>query len=92
MSILVRFAPPALTTELYEETIRRLTENGDWPSPEGMEYHVCFGPSDKLNVSEILSSEEAFAAHGERLMPVLAEVGVDPGEPQFIEVHATVRP
>lgn len=92
MSILVRFTPPALTAELYDETVRKLEEAGDWPSPEGLEYHVCFGSGDKLAVSEIWSSQEHFAAHGEKLMPVLAEVGVEAGEPQFIEVHASVRP
>ena len=92
MSILVRCTPPALTAELYDETVRKLEENGDWPSPDGLEYHVCFGASDKLKVSEIWRSQEHFAAHGEKLMPVLAEVGVEAGEPQFIEVYATVRP
>ena len=42
MSVLIRFAPTsAVTTEQYDETIRRLQEAGDFP-PEGMEYHVCF--------------------------------------------------
>ena len=84
--------PSRLTAEQYDETIRKLTEAGDWPSPDGLEYHVCFGPEGNLNVSEIWSSQEQFAAQGEKLMPVLTEVGIDPGEPQFIEVHATVTP
>ena len=90
MSILVRFAPQSLSTELYDETIRRLEEGGDFP-PDGLEYHVCFRPEGNLAVSEIWDSREQFEAFGERLMPLLADVGIDPGEPQVIEVHNTIK-
>ena len=42
MSVLVRFAPAGATDlAQYDETIRRLEEEGDWP-PEGLYLHVCF--------------------------------------------------
>ena len=44
----------------------------------------------KLRVSEIWESQEKFAAFGERLMPILAEVGIDPGMPEVLEVHNTI--
>jgi hypothetical protein len=28
---------------------------------------------------------------GERLMPVLADIGIDPGEPEVLDVHNIVR-
>jgi hypothetical protein len=90
MSVLIRFAPESLTAEQYDESVRRLTEAGDFP-PDGMDYHVCFGPEGKLAVSEIWDSQEQLDAFGERLMPVLAEVGIEPGEPQLLEVHNTVK-
>lgn len=90
MSILVRFAPQSLPTERYDETIRRLEEGGDFP-PDGLEYHVCFGTEGNLAVSEIWDSREQFEAFGERLMPVLADAGIEPGEPQVIEVHNIVK-
>ena len=90
MSILVRFAPQSLPTERYDETIRKLEETGDLP-PDGQEYHVCFGTDGNLAVSEIWDSREQFEAFGERLMPVLAEVGIDPGEPQIIEIHNIIK-
>ncbi len=87
MSMLARFTPRSASTEQYDQTIRRMQEQGDWP-PDGLEYHVAFvDPQGNLRVSEIWSSRERFQAFGERLMPVLAEVGIDPGEPELLEIH-----
>ena len=53
-----------------------------------MDYHVCFGSDGDLRVSEIWDSKEQFEAFGERLMPVLAEVGIEfSGAPEVFEVH-----
>jgi hypothetical protein len=38
-------------------------------------------------VSEVWDSQEQWAAFGEKLMPVLADLSIDPGEPQVFEVH-----
>jgi hypothetical protein len=90
MSILVRFAPASLTAEQYDETVRRLDDQGEL-SPDGQDLHVCFGTDGSLKVSEIWDSQEQFQAHGEHLMPVLADVGIDPGEPEVIEIHNLIR-
>ena len=91
MSVLIRFAPTSpTTTEQYDETIRRLQEAGDFP-PDGMEYHVCFLSDGNVRVSEIWDSQEQIDAFGERLMPLLAEVGIDPGEPELLEIHNIIR-
>ena len=92
MSVLVRFAPASATsTDQYDETIRRLEAMGDWP-PDGLEYHVCFLVDGNVRVSEIWESQESMNAFGERLMPLLAEVGIDPGEPDLLEVHNVIKP
>jgi hypothetical protein len=91
MSVLARFTPRSLTVQKYEEVNRRLEESGDWPDPDGLEIHVLFGPEDNLRVSEIWDSQEQLAAFGERLMPVLADVGIEPGEPELLEVHNIVK-
>jgi hypothetical protein len=44
-----------------------------------MEYHACFGSDGNLRVCEIWDSQEQLEAFGERLMPVLSEVGIEPG-------------
>jgi hypothetical protein len=90
MSIVVRFAPASLTAQQYDESIRRLREKGDFP-PDGLDYHVCFGSEGNLRVSEIWDSREQLQAFGERLMPLLAEVGIEPGEPDVLEIHNIIR-
>ena len=90
MSIVVRFSPTSMTSEQYDQTVRRIKETGDFP-PDGLDYHVCFGSEGNLRVSEIWDSREKLEAFGERLMPVLSEVGINPGEPEIMEVHSIVR-
>jgi hypothetical protein len=90
MSIVVRFAPASLTAQQYDESIRRIRETGDF-LPDGCDYHVCFGSEGNLRVSEIWDSREQLEAFGKRLMPLLAEVGIDPGEPEVVEIHNIVK-
>jgi hypothetical protein len=91
MSIVVRFSPKSMTAEQYDKTIRILEERGGFP-PDGQDYHVCFGSDGNLRVSEIWDSQEQFEAFGERLMPILAEVGIQfSGPPETFEVHNIIR-
>jgi hypothetical protein len=90
MSIVVRFAPASLTAEQYDQSVQRLEETGVFP-PDGMDYHVCFGTEGNLRVSEIWDSREQFEAFGQRLIPILSEVGIDPGKPEIHEVHNSYK-
>jgi len=91
MSIVVRFQPASLTSEQYDESLRRLENGGDFP-PDGLDYHVCFGSEGNLRVSEIWDSREQLEAFGERLMPLLADVGIEfSGDPEIFEVHNIVK-
>ncbi len=90
MSVLARFTPKSLTTEQYDESIRRLGEVGKWP-PDGLDYHCCFGSDGSLRVSEIWDSQEQMEAFAERLMPVLADIGIEVNPPEFFEIHNIVR-
>jgi hypothetical protein len=38
-----------------------------------------------------LDSKEQFEAFGARLMPILAELGIAPGEPEVLEVHNIIK-
>jgi hypothetical protein len=91
MSILARFTNTSpTTTEQYDDAVKRLQDAGDFP-PDGMEHHVCFVADGNIRVSEIWESREQLNAFAERLMPVLAEVGIEPGEPEIFEVHNIIR-
>src|SRR5215210_9128382 len=91
-SILARFTPKSgVTTEQYDETVNRLEALGNWP-PEGLAYHVAFKSEGNLRVSEIWDSREQFDSFGERLMPVLKDVGVElSGEPEMLEIHNIIK-
>jgi hypothetical protein len=90
VSLLIRFAPPSLTAQQYDEVVRRLNEAGVFPA-DGLEYEICFGSEDNLKVSQVWDSREQMEAFGQRLMPILAEVGIDPGQPEVVQVHNIIR-
>jgi hypothetical protein len=92
MSIVVRFTgAPSVTKQQYDEGLRRLESSGDFP-PDGLEYHVAFGADGNFRVSEIWDSQEKFETFGQRLMPILAELGIElAGEPEIFEVHNIIK-
>ncbi len=92
MSIVVRFSPVSLTAEKYDESLRRLEETEVKFPPDGLDYHVCFGSEGNLRVSEIWDSREQLEAFGERLMPLLADAGIEfSAEPEIFEVHNMIK-
>jgi len=92
MSILVRFTgAPSLTAELYDTTQAKIEASGEFP-PDGLELHVAFTAGGSFRVSEIWDSMEKFQAFGERLMPILAESGVElEGPPEIVEIYNIIR-
>jgi len=92
MSIVVRFSPVSMTAEKYDEAIQRHADEGIAFPPDGMELHVCFGPEGNLRVSEIWDSREQLQAYGEKLLPLLADVGIQvSGDPEIFEAHNIVK-
>jgi len=79
-----------MTAQQYDEAIRRLEAAGVG-KPAGRLHHVCFGTGDKLKVVDIWESEEAFQKFGETLMPIMQEIGLDPGQPSTEPVHNILR-
>ena len=90
MSLLIRFSPPSLTAEQYDNAVRRLNEEGVFPA-DGLDYEICFGSGDQHKVSQVWDSKEQMEAFGARLQPILAELGINPGEPEVVEVHNIIR-
>jgi hypothetical protein len=90
MSVLIRFSPPSMTAEQYDSIVARLYEEGIHPAP-GLEIEVCFGSGDQMKVSLLFDSKEHLETFGARLQPILAEMGMNPGEPEITEVHNVIR-
>jgi hypothetical protein len=92
-SVLARFtAAPTMTTEKYDETIKRLKASGaQWP-PDGLSYHVAFSSGGSFRVNEVWDSREQFDTFGKTLRPVLTDVGVElAGEPEMLKVHNIIE-
>ena len=94
MPIVAIFEAPGLTQQNYEETVRRLTGKNrmsspsDWPV-EGLLVHVAGQGANGFRVVDVWTSEEAFRRFGEKLIPVLREVGIE-GEPEVYPSHTLV--
>jgi hypothetical protein len=93
--IVAIFQSPSLTQAKYEESVRRLTggrpraeKPSDWPVA-GLLVHVAGQGPDGFRVVDVWQSEEAFRQFGEKLMPILKEVGVE-GQPEIYPAHTVV--
>jgi hypothetical protein len=86
VAIAVYFHPKGMTLEQFNEAHRRLGEVGA-AEPQGRIHHSCFGEDGDLMVYDVWESPETFQAFGSTLMPILADIGVDPGEPAVLAVH-----
>jgi len=80
------FASPSFSAEQYDQAISQLQAAGAG-APAGRSYHCAFEGEGGINVFDVWDSEEAFAAFGETLMPILTGLGVDPGAPHVAKVH-----
>ena len=88
MPIAAYFHPTGMTLEQYYEIHRRLEKAVvGLKDHHGRLHHSCFGQDGDLMVYDIWESPEAFQAFGAQLMPILAELGVDAGEPAVMPVH-----
>ncbi len=83
-----------LTQEQYEESVSKLTGGkslespSDWPV-EGLLAHIAGEGANGFRVVDVWESEDAFRRFGEKLMPVLQEIGVD-GQPEIYPAHTFV--
>ncbi|MEA2164270.1 MAG: hypothetical protein QOK37_2397 [Thermoanaerobaculia bacterium] len=86
MPFVVRFAPKSMSSQQYDDVIKRLDAAGAG-SPQGRIFHVAFGEPSALRVSDVWDTHENFERFGQTLGPILQAAGVDPGEPEFMETH-----
>src|SRR5215470_2042361 len=91
MAIGIYFSPAAMSAAKYDECIKSLKKAGAG-NPPGRSYHATFGPKDKLMVFDVWTSQKAFDKFGQTLMPILAQIGLDAGQPQVMEIHRVIVP
>jgi hypothetical protein len=90
MAFTLLFTPRSMDARQYDEIIKRLEAAGA-SAPAGRLYHVCFGTGNNLRVLDIWESQDAFNRFGQTLMPILQQLGVDPGQPESAEVHNIIQ-
>src|ERR1700722_10182447 len=91
MAIGIYFSPAAMSAEKYDECIKLLKKAGAG-NPAGRSYHAAFGPSEKLMVFDVWTSQAAFDKFGKTLMPILQQLGVEPGQPSVTQIHKVITP
>ena len=89
MAIGMYFGQGDFPASKYDEAIGRLEAAGAG-APDGRSYHVALEVDGKINVFDVWDSQEAFDAFGATLMPILTELGVDPGPPAAMSVHNVI--
>ena len=90
MALGMYFTPSSFSLARYDEAIKRLEEAGAG-APPGRLHHVAVETDGQIQVFDIWDSEESFQAFGATLVPILTELGVDPGQPQVSPVHNVIK-
>ena len=84
------FTPSTFTPAVYDDAIGRLDAAGAG-APAGRLYHVALETDGLIQVFDVWDSQESFEAFGQTLLPIMAELGADPGQPQVMSVHNIIE-
>jgi len=84
------FTPSGFTPEQYDQTLARLEAAGAG-SPPGRLYHAALESDGLIQVFDVWESQESFEAFGGTLLPIMGELGVDPGQPMVASVRNTIQ-
>jgi len=90
MALGMYFTPTSFTPGRYDDAISRLEAAGAG-APAGRLYHVALETDGQIQVFDVWDSQDSFQAFGATLVPILADLGVDPGEPQVSPVHNIIE-
>jgi hypothetical protein len=90
MALGMYFTPAGFTPAIYDDTLRRLEAAGAG-APAGRIYHVALESEGLVQVFDVWESQESFEAFGATLLPIMAELGVDPGQPMASPVRNTIK-
>ncbi len=84
------FTPSNFSPEVYDDTIRRL-EGAGAGSPAGRTNHFALETNGQIAVFDVWESMEQFEAFGAALLPIMSELGADPGEHMVMRLHNRVE-
>ena len=84
------FSPSSFTPARYDDAISRLEAAGAG-APAGRLYHVALEANGLIQVFDVWESEASFQAFGKTLLPIMADLGADPGQPQTSPVHNLIK-
>jgi hypothetical protein len=90
MALIIHFTPKGMDDKKYAEVLRRLQAAGAG-APSGRLHHTCHGDVRALRVTDVFDTAQSFEAFGRTLGPILAELGIEVGQPEVIEVHNILR-
>jgi hypothetical protein len=90
MALAFYFSPSSFTPEVYDETIKKLEAAGAG-APAGRLYHFALEDDGKIQVFDVWESQQAFEAFGPTLLPIMTELGADPGQPMVSPVHNIIK-
>ena len=90
MALGMYFTPSSFTPARYDDVIKRLEEAGAG-APPGRLYHVALESDGLIQVFDVWDSEESFRAFGATLLPIMAELGADPGQPMVSPVRNIIK-
>jgi hypothetical protein len=83
------FTPSGFTPAKYDEVLALLEAAGAG-APAGRLYHVALESDGLVQVFDVWESQEAFEAFGATLLPIMGNLGVDPGQPMVAPVRKII--
>ena len=82
------FRPTGFTPALYDEAIKQLSAAGaGFGSVPGRTFHCAMEVEGLIHVFDVYESMEQFEKFGQTLVPILAKLGVDPGQPMVSPIR-----
>ena len=75
MAIVVQFEVSGMSSEKYQEVLRRLEAAGEG-APKGRLRHIAFGDPENLQVIDEYDDQSSFERFGQTLVPILADMGI----------------
>ena len=84
------FSPSSFTPARYDDVLKQLEAAGAG-APVGRTYHCAMEVDGLIQVFDVWDSQEAFEAFGATLVPIMTELGADPGQPMVAPVHNIIK-